>query len=559
MFLGGVAGASVPSTATAAGYYYRITSTGTSQSKTWATGDLAIYNGTPGSYTQISGGVTDPSSLAFNTNARATRGGLAFDGTTNCRAHAALAGQNIGTGDFTLVWQGQISTVAADQFLVCVGPALTDLLGGAGGAGIYMTAAGHLQAGIQASGGYEFRRIANFRTTYGGKEVLIVATRTGGTWKFFINAVDTAHTAGDTSTPMLAASITSTFIAVNFRGTNYSAGYVGLTRDWGFANCVLSQAQITEMQETGAVPEALVWGSQTSRYPSGNVLSLGATDADVATAGNANGTTWTRVAGARTGGAGSWFNRISGSGYINWTHWSLAMGGVSQTYLVRFWARLNTGTSGNGLSVALAPQGGSNIGSSSRQAVTSSWAQYSHIVSAPSARTATIGMLTFDVQFTSPWELDIDDVEVIPLGFVGRWSCDRAGVGLQVQDDSSNKLHALVTTTGTRWTKPATVGYVRALSDGLTDAQQLGGGTILPANCQITRVRARSISGTPSITLGTSSGGSQIVASTALSTTWKDLTIALTGGINTANNSLWMTASAANVVEVQLAYEQLPA
>ncbi len=31
------------------------------------------------------------------------------------------------------------------------------------------------------------------------------------------------------------------------------------------------------------------------------------------------------------------------------------------------------------------------------------------------------------------------------------------------------------------------------------------------------------------------------------------LTIALTGGINTTAASLWMTASAANVVEVQLA------
>ena len=136
---------------------------------------------------------------------------------------------------------------------------------------------------------------------------------------------------------------------------------------------------------------------------------------------------------------------------------------------------------------------------------------------------------------------------------------DLDGIGYQLHDQSTNKLHALLTTTGVSWSKPEPMGYVKALSDGTTTAQALGGGTILPANCQIVRIRARSISGTPSITLGSSSGGSQFVASVALSTTWKDLTIALTGGINTAAASLWMTASAANVVEVQLAYEQLPA
>lgn len=467
-------------------------------------------------------------------NARATRGGLAFDGTTNCRAHALLTGQDVGTGDFTLVWLGQISTTAAEQWLVATGPALTELLGGAGGAGIYMTAAGHLQAGIQASGGYEYRRIANFRTTYGGKEVCIVVTRVGSTLKIYINGFDSTHTAGDTSASMLASSITSTYIAVNFRGTAYSTGYVGLTRDWGFANCALSQAQVTEMQETGEVPEALKWGNATDTS-SGNTWASALLAYDTFSGASASGFTAVAASGTKVA------QKLLGQAIRN--------GGAQ--FLVSFTATL---TSGSVPQVMLYNDAALSLEAVASPTSISAGANsflltVSRSASAPSIVFRTIGASSYAISGFS----------VKAVGFIGRWVCDRAGVGLQVHEDSSNKLHSLVTTTGAAWTKPATVGYVRALSDGTTSAQQLGGGTILPANCQIVRVRARSTSGTPSITLGTSSGGSQIVASVALSTTWKDLTIALTGGINSANNSLWMTASAANVVEVQLAYEQLPA
>jgi hypothetical protein len=53
-YLGGVAGASVPATASAAGDWYLITSAGTSQGKTWAVGDKASYEGISGNWTQIS-------------------------------------------------------------------------------------------------------------------------------------------------------------------------------------------------------------------------------------------------------------------------------------------------------------------------------------------------------------------------------------------------------------------------------------------------------------------------------------------------------------------------
>lgn len=52
-YLGGVAGGSVPATAASAGDYYLINAAGTSQGKTWAIGQLAVYEGSSGNWTQL--------------------------------------------------------------------------------------------------------------------------------------------------------------------------------------------------------------------------------------------------------------------------------------------------------------------------------------------------------------------------------------------------------------------------------------------------------------------------------------------------------------------------
>gem|GEM_PF-7011876 len=88
--------------------------------------------------------------------------------------------------------------------------------------------------------------------------------------------------------------------------------------------------------------------------------------------------------------------------------------------------------------------------------------------------------------------------------------------------------------------------------------QQLGGQVVIPGNSQIIRGRARAQSNTPTVTLGTASAGSQVVASVALTTSWKDLTIALTGGmVGSSNISLWAGSNSADVVEWDITWEPL--
>jgi hypothetical protein len=479
------------------------------------------------------------SAIASLTNPRATQRELVWDGTTNARLQATLTGQNIATGDVVLVWKGRFNTEAADQWLIATGPATGELVGGAGGFGIFKTGAGHLQAGWQGSGGYEFRRVANAVATYGDAEILVIAARSGSTLKIWINSVEIAHTAGDTTASLLSSSVTSTFLAVNFRGSNYSTGYKGsFSRGW-IGNFMPSQADVNEiMRNGGRPPLRYQWGSEVL-LNSGAFANEANPARDYDSFSGASATGFTAV----KSGTSQEANIYSSADFP-------ALGG--RTFILTCDVVLNSGT----LPFVYV----SNIAGSplSNAAVRLTGGSHSQIITVTTNPGALAQRLRFYNAAAEVVDYSVSNLKFKQIGAFCYLDAENGGVGLQVPDPA-NKLHGLLISGGT-WNGPITpTGFVRATSDGTTTAQQLGGGTILPANIQILRVRARALTGTPSITLGTSSGGSQIVASVALSTTWKNLTIALTDGIATTASSLWMTASAANVVEVQVAYEQLPA
>lgn len=88
-YQGGVAGGSVPATSTSAGDYYVITSDGTSQSIDWEAGDLAIYEGSSGNWTQLEKGQHGFATVVELRDAQAqrqVRGRAVSDGSTSHRA-----------------------------------------------------------------------------------------------------------------------------------------------------------------------------------------------------------------------------------------------------------------------------------------------------------------------------------------------------------------------------------------------------------------------------------------------------------------------------------------
>jgi hypothetical protein len=127
-YLGPIAGGSVPATATDAGDYYIITTAGTSQGKTWAVGDRAVYEGTSGNWTQVPAqqlfGYNAPTAIsaAGNTNltlaagqaqrvekVTVSAGSAAYTATLTLQSTNAVAGYEI---------QGRVSVAASFNPLV---------------------------------------------------------------------------------------------------------------------------------------------------------------------------------------------------------------------------------------------------------------------------------------------------------------------------------------------------------------------------------------------------------------------------------------------------------
>jgi hypothetical protein len=145
---------------------------------------------------------------------------------------------------------------------------------------------------------------------------------------------------------------------------------------------------------------------------------------------------------------------------------------------------------------------------------------------------------------------------LVKLGAVVHWPLDD-GFTYLLKDQGSNKLHAVMTTAGVTHLLPQNRPHHVRGTTSTNGNQQMWGQVLIPANSQITRVRARAQTNTPTITIGNASGGSQIVASIALSTTWKDLTIALTGGICSSDTSIWIGSNSTDVVEIDITCEPL--
>lgn len=134
------------------------------------------------------------------------------------------------------------------------------------------------------------------------------------------------------------------------------------------------------------------------------------------------------------------------------------------------------------------------------------------------------------------------------------------GGGYVLRDASGNGRHAQMTAAGVTHFRGLSGPFRVRRSSSTNGNEQLFGQVCIPANAQILRVRAKSRSGTPSVTLGTASGGAQVVASVSLSSAWKDLTIALTGGmVGGSDISLWAGSNSTDIVDWDVTWEPLSA
>jgi hypothetical protein len=162
--------------------------------------------------------------------------------------------------------------------------------------------------------------------------------------------------------------------------------------------------------------------------------------------------------------------------------------------------------------------------------------------------TAT-GNATLYFQASGASSATITGASIFTLGATHIDSADQPGNGLIWNSAAGSPT--VLPTSGVTWAQPSNFDNRVSGSTSTNGNQQLLGATTLAANTAIRRIYARSVSGTPSITLGTTSGGNDLVTSTALSTTWKALTVA--APIISANSSVWVGSTSTDTVQLTIA------
>ncbi|MDP1580648.1 MAG: hypothetical protein Q8M02_10235 [Candidatus Didemnitutus sp.] len=340
-FKGGVAGASVPATSSLAGDWYRITTAGTSQSKTWAVGDIAIYNGTSGQWTQIAGNVPSEDRTLRGDMMRRIADALFFSspGTERCvYTPLGTAGTGVGASDFTLLFPFRV-------------PRTDDSLnrrpiGGLSSVNTNTDVTDGLEISIETNGDL---RIASGATvlTYGGFRnprtgedgvLAVVRSVTAGITVYW-NGVALAITAGSASS-LNAVSFTNAFLIQGARST--TERFVGRMGPALLINYPLGAADVLFHAQTGQLPNLI----ELSR---GQGAAVFTSDFSANTTGwaGANGGTIAAVGGRMevTVGANAQHGvQRTSSPYIT----GFADG---QFYRLRFTYRLKSGSAGAGWSL----------------------------------------------------------------------------------------------------------------------------------------------------------------------------------------------------------------
>lgn len=262
-FKGALAGASVPATSTAAGDTYRITSAGTSQSKTWAVGDAAIYNGTSGQWTQLTGFYSGATSYTETGDSYRESGSFIWsDGNTANRAQLQLPGArgNLATST-TATWIGWVdvptANLSATGGIFAIAGVATPSGSDSNSLVTSLLTDGSLRIDQRgASGGNDFRRFAwsSFRSTYSGQRIWLEVRFTSGTSNpvVRVNGVDisasfTASSANSVPQWLDAALVASYLI------TGYSWGS-GTAPLGCWLNTLLTDAESEAWRITGRPP-----------------------------------------------------------------------------------------------------------------------------------------------------------------------------------------------------------------------------------------------------------------------------------------------------------------
>jgi hypothetical protein len=540
-YKGGVSGASVLATSTLAGDYYEITTAGTSQSKTWAVGDRATYNGSSGSWTQTTGFFTVISSAL---TAYSPQGYLNSDGATSNRAQiqgpfdAVNNPRGWVAGAAVMEWCGWVHVpTSAPSSPSCFIGSLS--LGSApdntttNQVALWLTNTGQLFITANgASAGVDVRRFAmgTFQSTYPGQRVWLSVILTQGTATnpvVKVNGTDISASFSLTTTGTPPAWLDAAMVPTyHLTGYNWPAGRAPLGQ-WILGS--LTAAESLAWMITGQPPAWVAAG--------GSAVAL-ITSASRNSDFSAGATDWTASGGSAVAVVGSqlqWSGATTGNGLILGSSFVNGNVGVNA---VRLRLRFSV-VSNAGLNATIVLRRNSDIGFSI--ALPASAGDYTATVD-----TANVGG-GYQILLLAQSGSGTVVLDNIYLDQIGALSLP----GIQpcaVVDD--------LTTIGGNQARLVGVTAVTPKRDWrisedtwINGNQRILEGALIDSTADIIDTIEQTTTGTPTTTIGSASAGSQYKASGAL-----------TAGINpttlvtrkAASNEFWVGSNSTAVVRTTI-------
>jgi hypothetical protein len=471
--------------------------------------------------------------MAALRNALSAAQGLWFDGATGSNTAGTLRAAP-GANPWSVSLSFLVPTAAADMVLFFLGSART--WGTENAVAILVRSDGALSFEYFGTSGNIARKIyAGFVTEYAGKWVHMTWTRSSTTIALYLQGKAATVAADNAGTPpALSGAFDGTLYT---RGGVTSGGYfTGLIGPGYFYNYALSAAQAAARYEAQAAarvdyPDAPAGVATNTSAFVDNVWSAGM---DTLTGASSTGFATTRAA---SGGDDSVISQpaftVKKGDIIRCIFTLVNAGDLPQLYL------------------------GDSVTGAAKSALSATTATTQTIdLVATADGTVCIAFYTSNTQAA---DYTVSGFTAAPLGAMLALHGNAPGNGLVWNDKSSGGgAHEVLPASGVTWAQPSNaVNQIRGITNSNGNQALLGASALILGNSQLVRARARSRSGTPTITIGTASGGSQIVSSVALSTTWKDLTIALTGGIVSSTDDIWIGSNSTDVVETCITHEPL--
>jgi hypothetical protein len=476
------------------------------------------------------------SANAILANPRATQGGVAFDGSAGTRVFSTLTGQNILTDGLSIVVKFRVPSAnpAAIQGVFALASSATDgtqanaLIG-------YIDTTTTFRARIHGATTGDYNEVSLSLTAFAGQSILLVLTRSGATVVVYINGgAQSVATATAGTPPTWAGSITSTFFNLGFLAN--TTVYAGVIRVGVFYNFALDATAITEIYNLGgAVPERFKFGSQVD---SSSATSWASALLAYDTFSGVSASGFTAVAAAGTKVA----QKLTGRPLTSGRQW-----------LATFTATL---TSGAVPQIIFYDDAALTNESSTPTAI----AAGANAMTVTLTRTAAAPAITFRTIGASSFA--ISSFVLKQIGAVCHFDGDSDGAGFQWHDQSTNKLDAVLTTTGVSWTKPLRIGYVRgSLSWTAThEAKSLLGQRALPdgAVLEVLTLDA-TVASVGGATVGTTTTAARWRALAALGTAKEVSTLANRIPASTAANDSDIlvdpdTANITTVIQVEARY-----